>query len=216
MKFLLHFIGDIHQPLHTEDLKRGGNEINVVFGGKKQNLHSVWDTSIPEKHIGGNSVQDATTWAEALHTQILTGKYSNPKLKANWSSCVNPTTAEKCAISWATVSNAWVCGYVLPPNYPIGFAGSELSGKYYQGAVPIVDELIAQAGFKLAGYLNMIATKKSGLSSEEVEELMLSGFNAQDILAKIPDEEVGIGARVVKKVVAHVGGWWGRVRTGEL
>ena len=45
--FLLHFVGDIHQPLHASDNHdRGGNEVPVVWGKKASgtNLHSYWDT----------------------------------------------------------------------------------------------------------------------------------------------------------------------------
>ena len=43
LRFVLHFIGDIHQPLHTEKEDRGGNGIEVQFDGKRTNLHSVWE-----------------------------------------------------------------------------------------------------------------------------------------------------------------------------
>lgn len=45
--FLIHFIGDIHQPLHIgwkED--RGGNSVKCTFFGKDTNLHSVWDSGM--------------------------------------------------------------------------------------------------------------------------------------------------------------------------
>jgi S1/P1 Nuclease len=45
--FLVHFIGDLHQPLHVgrpEDL--GANRINVMWFDKKTNLHSVWDSDL--------------------------------------------------------------------------------------------------------------------------------------------------------------------------
>jgi hypothetical protein len=47
LKFLAHFAGDLHQPLHAgypEDL--GGNSIQVIFFGAPLSLHGVWDTSI--------------------------------------------------------------------------------------------------------------------------------------------------------------------------
>src|SRR5262249_13692747 len=46
LKFLGHWVGDVHQPLHVsfED-DRGGNEINVV-GDCRGNLHSAWDTCL--------------------------------------------------------------------------------------------------------------------------------------------------------------------------
>ena len=52
--FLLHFVGDFHQPLHAAEHKdarghgdQGGNLVNVVTGTQKNstNLHSYWDSS---------------------------------------------------------------------------------------------------------------------------------------------------------------------------
>jgi hypothetical protein len=42
LKFLVHFIGDITQPLHCSNKSRGGNDIEVHFGNRRRNLHSVW------------------------------------------------------------------------------------------------------------------------------------------------------------------------------
>jgi hypothetical protein len=49
LKFLVHLIGDLHQPLHCgykDDA--GGNKIRVVFFGNVTNLHAVWDTYMIE------------------------------------------------------------------------------------------------------------------------------------------------------------------------
>ena len=49
LKFLVHFVGDVHQPMHTgraED--RGGNSISVTWFRNPTNLHSVWDGRIIE------------------------------------------------------------------------------------------------------------------------------------------------------------------------
>lgn len=46
LKFLLHFVGDLHQPLHSsDDNDRGGNDKKVSANGfKAGNLHHYWDT----------------------------------------------------------------------------------------------------------------------------------------------------------------------------
>ncbi|KAF9525760.1 S1/P1 nuclease [Crepidotus variabilis] len=53
VKFLIHFIGDLHQPMHVTGRARGGNGIKVTFGGpnKESDLHQVWDNDILEKLI---------------------------------------------------------------------------------------------------------------------------------------------------------------------
>lgn len=45
LKFLVHFVVDIHQPLHVgRAADRGGNEIQVRYDAKAVNLHRFWDT----------------------------------------------------------------------------------------------------------------------------------------------------------------------------
>ncbi len=47
LRFLVHFVGDAHQPLHAGYRSdRGGNEFQVRLGGKGSNLHSVWDFDV--------------------------------------------------------------------------------------------------------------------------------------------------------------------------
>ena len=51
LKFLVHFVGNVHQPLHLgikED--KGGNEINVKWFGKNSNLNRVWDSEMIESY----------------------------------------------------------------------------------------------------------------------------------------------------------------------
>ena len=50
MKFVVHFVGDMHQPLHDEDNgDRGGNDCHVILDGHPDNLHRVWDTGLLEQ-----------------------------------------------------------------------------------------------------------------------------------------------------------------------
>tara|TARA_B100000315_G_scaffold95058_1_gene87324 strand:+ start:7032 stop:7787 length:756 start_codon:yes stop_codon:yes gene_type:complete len=47
LKFLVHLVGDLHQPLHVGNgTDRGGNDVNVKWFGKSTNLHAVWDTEM--------------------------------------------------------------------------------------------------------------------------------------------------------------------------
>lgn len=43
LKFLVHWVGDMHMPLHLTGKERGGNGAKVLFDGRLTNLHSVWD-----------------------------------------------------------------------------------------------------------------------------------------------------------------------------
>lgn len=75
LKFLLHFVGDLHQPLHAADNHdRGGNCVLLNLGGPRQvNLHSYWDTVVVQ-----NLGEDPQTVAAALARRIT------PDNKAAW------------------------------------------------------------------------------------------------------------------------------------
>jgi len=49
LKMLVHFVGDLHQPLHIGQREdKGGNTVQVQWFGKGTNLHAVWDTKMIE------------------------------------------------------------------------------------------------------------------------------------------------------------------------
>ncbi|WWC89367.1 uncharacterized protein L201_004290 [Kwoniella dendrophila CBS 6074] len=51
LRFLVHFLGDVHQPLHLTGRDKGGNGAMFLFEGRHRNLHSVWDGGIITKNI---------------------------------------------------------------------------------------------------------------------------------------------------------------------
>ncbi|KAF0508688.1 nuclease I [Gigaspora margarita] len=51
LRFLVHFIGDLHQPLHLTGKAKGGNGLHAIFEGHKTSVHYVWDSSILYKRI---------------------------------------------------------------------------------------------------------------------------------------------------------------------
>jgi S1/P1 nuclease len=54
LKFVIHFVGDLHQPLHDEDNgDKGGNTRHVIFDGHLNNLHWLWNTGLLQ-HINRN------------------------------------------------------------------------------------------------------------------------------------------------------------------
>jgi len=158
-KMIVHFIGDIHQPLHDEALDVGGNSITVTFDGKSTNLHSVWDSSIAEKLIGGYALSDAKSWATTLTTAIKSGDYKSDA--AGWLKGIELKDPEGSSMVWAKDTNAFVCSSVLKGGIPS--SSTDLSGAYYTAAVPVVKEQIAKAGYRLAAWLNLIATGSTGL-----------------------------------------------------
>jgi len=143
---LIQFIGDIHQPLHDEALDIGGNTVDVTFNGDSTNLHAVWDTSIPEYFIGGNSLTLAKSWASELTTAIKTGTYKSDA--SGWLDGINLSDPQSSAMVWASDSNAFVCSTVMP-NGVAATEDVDLSGDYYTSALPIVKEQFAKAGYRL-------------------------------------------------------------------
>jgi hypothetical protein len=47
LKWIVHLVGDVHQPLHDEDHRdRGGNDVRVTWAGRTTNLHHVRDSDL--------------------------------------------------------------------------------------------------------------------------------------------------------------------------
>ncbi|EKD13950.1 hypothetical protein MBM_08151 [Drepanopeziza brunnea f. sp. 'multigermtubi' MB_m1] len=155
------FVGDIHQPLHDENLEAGGNGIDVIFDSDATNLHSVWDTAIAEKLVGGYALTDAQSWATNLTTAIRTGTYA-PSAKS-WLTGMKLSSPQETALLWAREANALVCVDVMPDGAAALEGSADLGSAYYAGVVDTVEEQVAKAGYRLAGWLNMIATGKVGL-----------------------------------------------------
>jgi len=145
LKYLIHLVGDLHQPLHAGDnYDHGGNDVEVEFIGetidpyrhKPWNLHAVWDSGILE--VGDH---DAHHFAERLNVWLNTqpeGTFQNGSV-----------------VDWAMESHdiARDHVYVLPDDHKLG-------EDYYRANVPVVDRQLAKAGVRLAKFLNDALGKK--------------------------------------------------------
>ncbi|KAI9740452.1 MAG: hypothetical protein M1834_005032 [Cirrosporium novae-zelandiae] len=160
LKFIIHYIGDLHQPLHVENYETGGNGIDVTFDGDSTNLHSVWDSDIAEKIAGGSSETISKTWAATLTTAIKSGTYSSSK--SSWLDDADINDANATAMAWAEDSNSYDCTYVFADGLDY-IESEDLSGDYYNEVDDAVKELVAKAGYRLAAWLNLIATGETGL-----------------------------------------------------
>ena len=202
--YVIHFLGDIHQPLHAEGILRGGNGVPVCFGkeldtdaappaaatadscpaGGRTNLHSVWDTAIPRKIVGllkphGPTREEekaaAALWANKLFAADT--RLPVPGEAAPLAECTDISTPEVCSLAWAQESNSWICAYVMHKGLD-WLEMNDLSGEYYEGAVPIVEGLIAKAGLRLAAWLEGIvaAISEEGEGGKAREQLKLGNL----------------------------------------
>lgn len=191
-KFVIHFVGDLHQPLHNEDVALGGNRIHVLWDGKGFNLHHVWDSSIAEKWIGGMRGKPyplAEKWANQLAGEINDGKFSGEK--DSWLKDLNFADATETAMAWSREANAFVCSHgmyrpcswndsknnsnmtkVLPEG-PVAIVGQELGGDYFKKAGPVIERQVARAGFRMAAWLDSIAQGYSAGKTDEPLSLEL-------------------------------------------
>jgi nuclease S1 len=139
LKFLVHFIEDLHQPLHVGDTgSRGGNQIQVRFYNAGSNLHRVWDSQIMERHTA-----DERVWLWDLNG------VTNPKLAAEWSKGI----PEDWATDTLQVARK---AYSLPGIQNVIQSGTTLGDDYQRMALPIIQRQLAKAGIRVAYTLNEI------------------------------------------------------------
>ncbi|THW54972.1 nuclease s1 [Aureobasidium pullulans] len=195
LRFLVHFVGDIHQPLHDEALEIGGNDIDVTFAGASTNLHHIWDTEIPEKFVGGYSLSDAKAWAQTLNTATKSGIYASQV--ASWTKGLDVTDPVTTALDWASEANAYVCSTVMP-NGQAAVEDVDLGGAYYASAISVVELQIARAGVRLAAYLDAIAKNQKVLTKRLVQDdVDMSGANL------LPDTRPLSKAKLVREAVGY-------------
>ena len=139
LKFLVHFVGDLHQPLHAMDEARGGNDIHVVEFGSSQcgtrlcNLHLVWDVGLIE-HSGRN---------EAAYVAYAETQISQQKLQNR----AHGSPAEWANESFKLAHQVWLN------------QGGQADEAYYKKNIEIVDERLALGGLRLAALLNQCLGK---------------------------------------------------------
>ncbi|KAK7019964.1 S1/P1 nuclease [Favolaschia claudopus] len=179
VRFLVHFVGDITQPLHDEAFAIGGNNISVHFNGFNDNLHSDWDTYIPQQLVGGSSLANAQSWADTLVSEIDSGSFASQK--ASWIAGDNTAHALSTATRWATDANALVCTVVMPDGPDALTAMPDLFPTYYNQVIGTVELQIAKGGYRLGNWLNMVYAK----------EVARRGIRDDaDLLTRVPESEL--------------------------
>ncbi|KAI8826937.1 S1/P1 nuclease-domain-containing protein [Fimicolochytrium jonesii] len=167
LKYLIHFFGDIAQPLHACGFHRGGNDdlvaqfdtqVKSPYGSLQ--LHWIWDSSILVKTMGGTTsessqkVSQAQVDAYAAKTlkRVQTGDYASSV--QSWATCANPDagTQHRCPLEWAADSSGLDCSRV----YKGYSATADLGAEYYDKYKTTVDEQIAKGAVRLAAYLDEV------------------------------------------------------------
>lgn len=129
IKFVAHFVGDIHQPLHVgKPGDKGGNEVKVKWFNNETNLHHVWDEEIIELQK-----LSYTEYAEMLDKV-------KKEVRQDW---------EDDDIS------VWIKEAVeaRPMVYDIG-AEAKLGYDYNFKNIALLNQRLQKAGFRLAKILN--------------------------------------------------------------
>ncbi|MFM2295453.1 MAG: hypothetical protein RLZZ350_1866 [Verrucomicrobiota bacterium] len=137
LKFIVHLVGDLHQPLHCEDNDdHGGNQLKVTLfssGAKKSaklsNLHSAWDSGLI-KHTG---------FSDEQYAELLTAKLQPMAIT---------TLQSGTAVEWAMQSHAFAkLAYQIPASH-------DLDEAYFHKMKPALDTSLLRGGLRLARMLN--------------------------------------------------------------
>jgi S1/P1 Nuclease len=175
LRFVIHFVGDIHQPLHdTTNNDRGGNCVPVEFFGRapketnataqsySPNLHGVWDANIIDQLSPGETSRQLAQMLDQHFEQQESG-WSSQTINFNtWAweshqlaeSTVYGRLPAKIAIEkpldiQSCADDNHISTRMLQLN-------EDLEGDYQAAAAPVVEEQLAKAGIRLAALLNSL------------------------------------------------------------
>jgi nuclease S1 len=142
LKFLGHWVGDLHQPLHVSfQDDRGGNEIDVT-GECRGELHSAWDTCLVLKAVG----EDVSEAAGALIESIT------PTMMEVWTATEPLDWANE---SFASAKDAKTRYCVQQPNSCDLQPGTvTIDSIYVAESTPVIRERLQKAGVRLAYLLD--------------------------------------------------------------
>lgn len=175
LRFLIHFVGDLHQPMHAAtNNDEGGNCVPVAFfdappqlrNPKNEsyapNLHGVWDVNILERATPGKTVEDVAADLDESFGKKIAGWQKGPANVDAW--------------AWESYQLALKTAYGklptrVPVEPPLSVAScaddnhvsarmlklnEHLAEPYQNLAGPVVRQRLAQAGARLALMLNQL------------------------------------------------------------
>jgi hypothetical protein len=177
LRFIIHFVGDLHQPLHgSTNSDRGGNCVPVKYFTRNPhagnnsytpNLHHLWDTEIPESQmLGAEPAEFADTLDAAFQGSFAAWQQGGMQLEA-WAWESHDHAAE-------TAYGAFGKPIPVEPDVAVSTCADDnnigqrmlhkhlvIGTAYRDQAASVVEERLAQAGIRLAMILN--EATKSGL-----------------------------------------------------
>ena len=140
LKYLVHFVGDIHQPLHATNVEVGGNLIPVTAFGSpgcstssKCNLHNIWDGYLID-HRRLTDAQYLARLESEIRTQKLTAGSTDP-------------------VVWTNESKVLADAAIVAKN-------ADIDEAYFTREIPVIDRRLELAGLRLAAVLNAVFTSQ--------------------------------------------------------
>ena len=178
LRFLIHFVGDMHQPLHgTSNNDQGGNCVPVAFFDQlpqvrnpqtesyAPNLHAVWDTDILEKGTSGETVEQVASELDHAFRRKIARWQKGPAEPAD----IDAWAWESYQLAVKRVYAKLPVRIPVEPPQPVMSCADDnhvsarmlklnerLADPYQNMAAPIVRQRLAQAGARLALLLNQL------------------------------------------------------------
>jgi len=149
LKWVVHLVGDIHQPLHASNrADRGGNRVQVSFFGERDNppygsinLHAIWDVHLVRRLLVERGGERAFVSASVSDLE-----------RRDW---------EKGTITEWIAESHRIAGDFVYPMLPVASSCPrkitgvvEIGQTYYAQAAPLIETQIRRAGIRLARVLN--------------------------------------------------------------
>lgn len=153
LKFIVHFVGDIHQPLHCiDDNDFGGNLKKVVWlDDNIWKLHGIWDDAILSENMKRKNIADEILYAESLFKELTIAQ----KNEANPGSSASPRVIARNVIEgWAIDAHNIANGAYADIGNKDASNLYHLSESYYSNHKKEVDDQLKLAGIRLARILN--------------------------------------------------------------
>lgn len=152
--FLVHFLGDVHQPLHSgfrSDF--GGNNVKGFFlnGTNQTNLHSIWDEQIINYRLQRYFQSDVNLYFDYLSKLMFNQSVSNNETGTNFQ-------------QWIAESIFYVCNVAYFDDNQQRMNASKnftLGQEYFYRTWPIVDQRLVQGGLRLSILLNQLSTHRT-------------------------------------------------------